>query len=578
MVTTQQWTRVGSLAELKQTNCMTVSAEGQTIVLFAYGENVYAVDNRCPHMGFPLNQGTVKEGILTCHWHHARFDLASGGTFDLWADDVPAFPVEVNGDDLLVNFHVQRDVVAQHQQRVRDGLERNLTLVLAKSVIGLQRAGQSMLEPFRIGLAFGTRYRGDGWGRGLTTQGCMMNLTEFIAEEDKPRALYHGLSDVASDVDGMSPHFSVGSLPEENVDVPTLKRWFREFVEVRDSNAAERAIIAAVRSGADDRQMADMLFAAATDHRYLDLGHTLDFINKAFESLDIVGWDKAETVLPSLAPILVDATRMEERSAWRAPIDLAQILRTSFEALPAVLEAGANKTAKVDFDALVPVILDDKPQATVDALLQALCDGVAVDDLAGVVAYAAAVRIAQFHTSNEFGDWDTALHSFTFANAVQMGLRRVPSPDLVRGIFDGAMSIYLDRFLNIPAAKIPQPAEALDDPAALLDELETLLNQQQQVNQAGRLVADYLYNDGDAKVLMAKMGSLLLREDRNFHTVQCVEAAFQQYRLLEGTAYAPHVLIAAVRYLAAHTPTMRAQGQTYQIAVRLARGENIFEG
>jgi nitrite reductase/ring-hydroxylating ferredoxin subunit len=54
-----------------------------------------AFDNRCPHMGFPLDRGSVEDGILTCHWHHARFDLASGCTFDLWADDVPICPVEV---------------------------------------------------------------------------------------------------------------------------------------------------------------------------------------------------------------------------------------------------------------------------------------------------------------------------------------------------------------------------------------------------------------------------------------------------------------------------------------------------
>jgi hypothetical protein len=37
------------------------------------------------------------------------------------------------------------------------------------------------------------------------------------------------------------------------------------------------------------------------------------------------------------------------------------------------------------------------------------------------------------------------------------------------------------------------------------------------------------------------------------------------------------VLVAAARYLAAHSPTVRAQGQTYRIAQRLHRGENVFE-
>ena len=45
--------------------------------LFSSPGRVFAVDNRCPHMGFPLDRGTVKDCILTCHWHHARFDLAS---------------------------------------------------------------------------------------------------------------------------------------------------------------------------------------------------------------------------------------------------------------------------------------------------------------------------------------------------------------------------------------------------------------------------------------------------------------------------------------------------------------------
>jgi len=44
----------------------------------------------------------VDDGILTRHWHHARFYLESGCTFDLWADDVPICPVEVRNGDVWV--------------------------------------------------------------------------------------------------------------------------------------------------------------------------------------------------------------------------------------------------------------------------------------------------------------------------------------------------------------------------------------------------------------------------------------------------------------------------------------------
>ena len=40
---------------------------------------------------------------------------------------------------------------------------------------------------------------------------------------------------------------------------------------------------------------------------------------------------------------------------------------------------------------------------------------------------------------------------------------------------------------------------------------------------------------------------------------------------------AAHMLVAAARYLRAHSPTVRAQGQTYEIAQRLHRAEHIFE-
>jgi hypothetical protein len=198
-------------------------------------------------------------------------------------------------------------------------------------------------------------------------------------------------------------------------------------------------------------------------------------------------------------------------------------------------------------------------------------------DLAATISYAAALRIARFHTSNEFPDWDTALHTFTFANAIEQGLRRAPSAELLRGVFDAAMSVYLDRFLNIPAARIPQKNGAVPAPDDLLNELSALLDRQQQVNQAGGIVARYLHSDGRPDPLLARLGQLLLREDRDFHTIQTVEAAFRQYEQLQGTEAGTHVLIAAARYLAAHSPTVRAQGQTYSIASRLHRGEKIFE-
>ena len=570
--------RAAQLDDVRAAGRTSVRVAGHSLALFFHEGRVHALDNRCPHMGFPLHRGTLQNGILTCHWHHARFDLESGGTFDQFADEARVFPVEIRDGEVWVDLSPREDRPAYLRQRLRDGLERDISLVVSKAAIGLLGSGEDPVEPFRVGLEFGSRYRRAGWGQGLTIHTCMMNLLPHLAPEDRPRALYHGLSAVSRDSAGQPPRFSLRPLPTETVDLATLKGWFRRFVEVRDAEGAERCIVSAVRTGADPAQMADLLFSAATDHRYLDSGHVLDFTNKALEALDIAGWSRAEVVLSSLAEGYVGARRMEESNSWRNPVDLVEISEAAFEQLPDALESGRDRRGRWEGrEELSTVLLGEEGGGIVGALLEALREGATEEELAGTVAYAAALRIARFPTTNEFGDWDTSLHTFTFSNAVQQGLRRTPTSELLRGVFDAAMSVHLDRFLNVPPSRVPEPKVLEAAPEDLLADLWTLLDERQKVDAAGELVAGYLYGGGDVDRLLAVMCGLLLREDRNFHTIQAIEAAFRQYAGLRDTTVGAHVLVAAARYLAAHSPTMRSEGQTYDIARRLSRGEILYE-
>jgi nitrite reductase/ring-hydroxylating ferredoxin subunit len=558
--------RAASLDDLRTEGRLVAHVGGHTIALFLDGDNVRAVDNRCPHMGFPLHRGTCSDGILTCHWHHARFDLDTGGTFDPWADDLRAFPVEIRNGEIWIDPRPQENIEEHQRRRLRDGLERDLPLVLAKAVLVVEPR-----EALRIGIEFGTQFRSDGWGRGLTILACMANLLPQLDQEDLPRALHHAVAAVAEETMGEPARFPLRPLPGSAAPPEVLTRWFRRFVEVRDGDGAERCVVSAVRSRASQQELAAMLFAAATDHRYLDGGHTLDFVNKALEALDATGWDLAEPVLSSLARGLADSERMEESNAWRNPVDLVEILERTFSELPSVAGDHGEKGWGGRHE-LADTVLGEDPQASVDALLAALRDGAAATDVASAVTYAAALRIARFPTSNEFGDWDTALHTFTFANAVEQGLQRAPTTELLRGVFDTAMSVYLDRFLNVPPAKLRSPSGDSG-----LDSLAPLLDRQQQVDQAGALVADHLDAGGSYDPLLARLAALLLREDRDFHTIQAIEGAFRQVRRLGPGNDARMILVAAARYLAAHSPTPRAQGQTFEIARRLNRGDRLYE-
>ncbi|MDS0475789.1 Rieske (2Fe-2S) protein [Natrinema sp. 1APR25-10V2] len=600
MVATDDYREAVSLEDLEEADGELVTIDGTAIALFHHEGDVRAVDNRCPHMGFPLSKGSVDDGVLTCHWHHARFELSCGDTFDPWADDVQTYPTDVRDGTVYVNPNPSHELPPAERwaDRLETGLEENLRLVVAKSVIGLSDAGVDYREPMATALTFGTRYRESGWGAGLTVLGCMANLIDDLAPVDRKRALYTGVRHVADDCADQPPNFDQPSFSTDEVPFDRLKSWFRNCVEVRDADGAERCLRTAVATGHTEAEVAELLVAAATDHPYLSSGHVLDFANTAFESLEHVGWDAAGEALASLVDPLTSADRSDEQSAWRQPVDLVGLLEdvyggdvTATSGLERLANEGAEKVWSPP-STFQETLRSDDPEAIVDTLATAVREGATTEALAAEVAHAAAVRVAQFGTANEFADWNTVHHTFTYANAVHGSARRTDAIEPYRGVFDGALNVYLDRFLNTPPTPIPDPG-ANDtgrnaDPI-LADLLETF-DTDGEVNEAGRLVAEFFDCDGDPVELKRTLGHGLLREDAGFHALQNLEAAFRQFDLakmraaegegnsaadLERRRYVP--MIATARYLAAHFPTRRQAEQTFTTAARLNRGETIHD-
>ena len=318
--TTDKLLRVGTVEEVRERGCRVVTGGGHTIAVFPWGDEFAAVDNRCPHMGFPLDRGTVSNGILTCHWHHARFDLSSGGTFDPFADDVRSFPVSVIDGEVWVDpSPPETDPVPRWSRRLEDGMEHNIRLVVAKSVLGLNSASADYRVPLTIAAKFGTTYSAEGWGQALSMMTCSANMLDYLSPEDRSLALYQGIRHVASECAGRPPRFLVDPLPTGETRPEVFKQWFRGFIEVRDDEGAERCLRTAIDLGISRREIADMIFAAATDRIYIDAGHVVDFCNKAFELLDHIGWEHASLILTSLVHGMASARRSEELNSWRNP-------------------------------------------------------------------------------------------------------------------------------------------------------------------------------------------------------------------------------------------------------------------
>lgn len=573
------WIEAGKIEELRTQGPKVIKGG---IVVFHHENEWHALDNRCPHLGFPLHMGSLCDGILTCHWHHARFDVCSGGTLDPWADDVPLHEITIEDDVLWVNPNARGgNKVQLYKDRLLNGLEQNIGLVMAKAIVGLVEAGVPETEIAAIGIEFGLRQRRQGWGSGLTILTAMTNVLPKLDKQGRILALYQGMLHTSRDSAGSSTRFLLDPLPE-GVTTERLMKWYRDCIEVRDTRGAERVLLSAVQAVAELDELFAMMSMAATDHFYLNGGHTLDFHNKAFESLSYVAPERRKEVLASLLPMFADASRSEEMYSWQSPVDLVQPLRAVFAELENKGLPATSGTSEADEEELHQALLGDEPLRAIGMLKDALLAGVSPVRLAQITALVAAERVVRFHTQNDFGDWISVLHTFTHAHAVHEGLIRSANPWLVRAIFHTAAAIYLDRFLNIPSA--PRPvvqitSEEIPNPAELLE----LLDKQQQVSAAGAWVISYLRSGGEPEALFNSLGHALLREDAEFHSFQMYEAAVAEYDRwsAESGPLAEQAretfILALTRYLAAHAPTSRETPHTAKIAWRLHRGEKLFE-
>ncbi len=72
------WTAVLEESKLKQRKPTRAEVDGKPVLLYRERDTVHAIGATCSHAGGPLDEGKVKNGCVTCPWHHSVFDIRDG--------------------------------------------------------------------------------------------------------------------------------------------------------------------------------------------------------------------------------------------------------------------------------------------------------------------------------------------------------------------------------------------------------------------------------------------------------------------------------------------------------------------
>jgi Fe-S cluster biogenesis protein NfuA/nitrite reductase/ring-hydroxylating ferredoxin subunit len=76
--TNGNWISAGLLSDIPEGSVRSTTLGGEKVLLWRTGPTVTCFQNACAHLGFPIHDGEIENGIITCPHHGFRYDLSSG--------------------------------------------------------------------------------------------------------------------------------------------------------------------------------------------------------------------------------------------------------------------------------------------------------------------------------------------------------------------------------------------------------------------------------------------------------------------------------------------------------------------
>ena len=396
------WVSAGSLEDLAAKGRRLLRHDGKQVALFHTSGGVFACNNRCPHEGYPLMEGTLDGDCrLTCNWHAWRFDLRNGRSDE--GDRLRVYPVELRGGEVFVDLSdpPKEERIAGAKAALADALKRRDRGRIAREIARLEKAGGEPLSA--VALAIGNTREAFAYGM-QHAQGAAadwLRLRELHAQTPAERLvpLVEVIDHIIDDSQGEAPR------PFAEGREPYSESALEAAIEACDDETAIRLLRDALAQGKGWPDLEPVLARAAFAH-YADFGHSAIYTYKTGQLLSFLGEEALEPLVFLLARGLCEA--------WRE--DLIPEFRHYRLSLEAWDEIAAEPVAMEDFRKLpVKKVLE-----------RALRSAGRREELWHALFGAAAWNMLHFDLSLErktdltpadSKSWLSFTHAITFANA-----------------------------------------------------------------------------------------------------------------------------------------------------------------
>ena len=308
------WNKAISSEELQQKGKAVVKLGDRQIVILRTEAGLFACNNRCPHEGYPLSEGSVDcDNVLTCNWHNWKFDLFTG-TNVMGGDALRTYPVEEREGHIYVDL---MDPPLEHRQQtvlfnLCDAFDDNDFGRMARELARLQQLEGDPLEALRAAVGWSCDRFEYGMGHAYAGAADWIGLFKERpgAPDDRLICLLEAMGHIAHDV--LRERIYPYSALEEPFDLAV----FLQAIEDED----EALAIANLRGGlGEGRFFADFeaaLTQAALAH-YNSFGHSLIYVRKAGQLIEHLGEEVQTRVILPLVRSIIFARREDQIPQFR---------------------------------------------------------------------------------------------------------------------------------------------------------------------------------------------------------------------------------------------------------------------
>ena len=310
----KNWVFVRSLKELQQAGASLVRIDGKQLAVFDTPRGLRACDNRCPHEGFPLSQGSLSEQCtLTCNWHNWKFNLDTGENL-YGGDRLRTYPTEIRGEEVWVDlteppFEQRRTSILNN---LHDAFDDHAYDRIAREIARLTRLGGDPFDALRSAIEWSWQRMEFGWTHAYAGMTDWLTLYDENPDDGElqlvclQESVAHAAFDVLRECE--YPFSEKISVFDEDL--------FLKAIESEDESSAVATIRGGLRDGLQFKDFESALTRAALAH-YNDFGHSLIYVSKAGDLIDRLGSDVTLPLLLSLVRELVYATREDKIPEFR---------------------------------------------------------------------------------------------------------------------------------------------------------------------------------------------------------------------------------------------------------------------